>query len=169
MSSLPLAFAPVPFDADPGGAYTDTLFQSGPFVSGSALFTVPGEYYYYPLSLYLVNTTGAAVANRSVSLSVLDVNNRQQIRQPVTGVQPQNTVYTYLWDITTGAGYSDGTTHFAAPLPPRLWVPGFQIGIGVANVQGGDSFDMSLGLIIVPRRKATNPRGEGLAATPLVA
>jgi len=167
VSSLPLAFAPLPADADPGTAFNDVIRVKSPFVATRLLVTVPGEYFYYPLSLDFGLTTDATVGNREVLLIVFDEQTQEVTRQPVTGSQPNVVGYRYNWNISTGAGYSDGAANFAAPLPPRLMPPGYQIGVQVNGIAAGDTGDLILSVIKVPRARPVSILPP-LAVTPVI-
>jgi hypothetical protein len=153
VSALPLAFAPLPTDASPGAAWNDQLTVNSPFVATRLEFLVPGEYYFYPLSLIALLTTDATAITREGLFYILDGNGAVVIQQPVTGTQAPSKQFVYNFNISTGAGYSDGLANFAAPLPPRLLGPGFRTGFQVNGVQAGDTGFATLSVIKVPRAR----------------
>lgn len=171
MSSLPLAFAPLPFDADPGAAFTDTLvLPSVPRVTGSgSYFTVqvPGEYFYYPLSLAAALFTSAVAGVRTAYYVLVDQNNGEIIRQGLSSNFGPSGVFSLVWEISLGTAYTDGSNGFNGPLPPRLLLPTYAVGIVIASLQAGDSLAGQVTCIKIPRRRPIDAVSL-LSPTPLV-
>lgn len=169
MSSAPLAFAPLPYDADPGAAFTDTIVLPavGRVGGGGQYFTVPvpGEYFYYPLSLAANLVTSAAIATRLANYVLLDQNNAEIVRQGQVNGFAASGNFGLAWQISVGAAYTDGSSEFYAPLPPRLLLPTYSVGVIVTSIQAGDSLVGQVTVIKIPRRRPINPLA-AVAVTP---
>lgn len=150
MSSLALPYAAIPYYGDPAGAIKDTLVSTGPFVATRILFKVPGDYFYYPLSVLCGLNTDATVITRTPLAVMFDSSGNTIVQQATTGTIPASSAFAFAWNVNTGSGYSNGADNFDAPLPGQLLEPGASFGVQVNGQQPGDTVRVVCTVIKIP-------------------
>lgn len=133
-------------------AYVDFLDVTSPAAGANAATIVPGQFGFRVLAALATLTTDANVANRLVSLDVINANTSTRLRNPAPASVPANTTnQRYVWNAayTSGASITNGP--MVIPVNDLLVPASWSIQITVDNKQVGDQLAaVSLIVLKVP-------------------
>jgi hypothetical protein len=130
-------------------AYVDYLDVTSPAAGLNASTVVPGQFGFRVLAALATLTTAAAVANRLVSLDVINANSVTRLRNPAPASIPANTTnQRYVWNAAYATGASITNGPMVVPVNDLLVPASWSIQITVDNVQAADQL-ASVSLIVL--------------------
>lgn len=130
-------------------AYVDFLDVTSPAAGANASRVVPGEFGFRVLAALATLTTDANVANRLVSLDVINANSSTRLRNPAPATIPAATSnQRYVWNSAYAAGVSITNGPMVIPVNDLLVPASWSIQITVDNKQVGDQL-AALSLIVL--------------------
>jgi hypothetical protein len=143
------------YNADPyryDEAYVDYVDLTSPAAGLNASVVVPGQYGLRVLAALATLTTDANVANRLVSIDVINANASTRLRNPVAATIPASqTNVKLLWNGAYHAAASITNGPQIAPVNDLLVPSGWSIQITVDNKQATDQLSLlSLVVLKVP-------------------
>lgn len=141
-----------PYNADPyryDESYVDYLDVAQPSAGANASRVVPGEFGFRVIAALATITTDANVANRLVSLDVINANASTRLRNPMpaTIAAGQSNVKC-IWSCAWANGISITNGPLIAPVHELLVPASWSIQFTVDNKQVGDQL-ASLSLVVV--------------------
>jgi len=132
-----------------GEGYVDYVDVTQPAAGANAAVSVPGQYGLVVLGARATLTTSATVANRLVSLDIINANSSTRLRNPAPATIPASTTnqrYEFNAAYTTGASITNGP--MAVPVNDLLVPPGWTVQVTVDNIQTGDQL-ASVSMVVV--------------------
>lgn len=143
------------YKADPyryDEAYVDYLDVGQPSAGANAAVTVPGQFGYRVLAALATLTTDANVANRLVSIDVINANASTRLRNPLPAtIAASQTNVKLVWSCAWANGISVTNGPLIAPVNELLVPASWSIQFTVDNKQAGDQLSaLSLVVLKVP-------------------
>lgn len=130
-------------------AYVDFLDVGQPSAGANAAVIVPGQFGFRVLAALATITTDANVANRLVSLDVINANTSTRLRNPVNATIPASqTNVKLVWNSAYHAAATITNGPQIAPVNELLVPSSWSIQFTVDNKQVGDQL-ASLSLIVL--------------------
>lgn len=135
-----------------GEAYVDYIDVGQPSAGANAAASVPGQYGVIVLAARASLTTSASVANREVSLDVINANAVTRWRNPAPAVQAAGvTGQKYEWNSGWANAIAVTNGPMVMPLLDVIVPPGWSIQFTVDTVQAADQLSgLSLTVLKVP-------------------
>jgi hypothetical protein len=133
-------------------AYVDYVDVTSPAAGANASTIVPGQFGFRVLAALATLTTDANVANRLVSLDVINANASTRLRNPAPASIPAATTnQRYVWNSAYASGASITNGPMVIPVNDLLVPASWSIQITVDNKQVGDQLAaVSLIVLKVP-------------------
>lgn len=135
-----------------GEGYVDYVDVTQPAAGAVAAFSVPGQYGVIVLAARAKLTTSASVANREVSLDVINANAVTRWRNPAPAVQAagvSNQAYEWNGGFANAIAVTNGP--MIVPVLDVIVPPGWSIQFTVDTVQAADQLSgLSLTVLKVP-------------------
>lgn len=143
------------YNADPyryDEAFVDYLDVASPAAGANASVVVPGQFGFRVLAALATLTTGAAVANRLVSLDVINANSTTRLRNPMPATIPANTSnHRFVWSSAWQAGADITNGPQVAPVHELLVPAAWSVQFTVDTIQAADQLSaLSLVVLKVP-------------------
>ena len=135
-----------------GEGYVDYIDVTQPAAGSNAAVSVPGQYGIIVLGGRATLTTSATVANRLVSLDVINANASTRLRNPAPATLPASqTNQRYEWNGGYANALSITNGPMVVPVSDLLVPPGWTVQITVDNIAAADQLaGVSLVVVKVP-------------------
>ena len=122
-----------------GEGYVDYVDVTQPAAGSNAAFGVPSQYGIVVLGARATLTTSATVANRLVSLDVINANSSTRLRNPAPATLPASqTNQRYEWNSAFAAAVSITNGPMVIPVNDLLVPPAWTIQFTVDNIAAAD-------------------------------
>jgi hypothetical protein len=114
----------------------------------SNTYMITGDSWQRILVATLPLVTSAIAGNRLVALQVFDSSGNLVYSIPAVATQPASSAWIYTWAASVNVEYQAATSQ-VMPLPELILPAGWQLSIGIGNVQAGDQFNFPVQLYVL--------------------